>query len=56
MTCSECGDEADELTTVRVGGKIKRVCEECADVLHEEAEVAEAAEEAMKGMMEYKGG
>ena len=49
MTCSECREEVDELTTVRVGGKNKRVCEECEETLREEAEVADAAEEAMQG-------
>ena len=55
MTCKECGDEADELVSVKVGKSNKRVCEECADKLREQEEVGEAAEGAMQSMMEYKG-
>ncbi len=31
MTCAECGEEADEMVTVNVGGKRKRLCEDCAE-------------------------
>ena len=50
-----CGEEVDELEVVKVEGKRKKVCEDCADRLREEGEVAQAAESAMQGMMEYKG-
>jgi hypothetical protein len=53
--CKECNEEADALVALKVGGKSRKVCEDCADRLREEAEVAEAAEGVMKGMMEYKG-
>jgi hypothetical protein len=55
MQCTRCEDEVSELVKVKVGKKAQRVCESCADALREEAEVAEGAEEAMQGMMEYKG-
>lgn len=54
-TCKQCGEEADELVAVKVAGKTKKMCEDCADRLREEGEVAEAGERAMQGMMEYKG-
>ncbi|MFO0715121.1 MAG: hypothetical protein U0353_35110 [Sandaracinus sp.] len=54
-TCKQCGDEADALVSVKVGGKTKKMCEECADRLREEGEIAEASEQAVRGMMEYKG-
>ena len=55
MECKLCGEEADEFQVVKVEGKRLKVCEDCADRLHEEGEVAEAAESAIQGMMEYKG-
>ncbi len=54
-TCQECGEEIDEVIKIKVGKKTLRVCEACADELHDEQEVAEGAERVMQGMMEYKG-
>jgi hypothetical protein len=54
-TCRECDDEVDKLVSVKVAGKARKVCESCADRLREEAEVAEASEGVMQGMMGYKG-
>lgn len=54
-TCKECGEEVEELVTVVVGNKKRRVCESCADELRDEQEIAQGAESAMQGMMEYKG-
>ena len=53
--CKTCGEEVEELVAVKVGGKTKKMCEDCADRAREEGEVAEAGERAMQGMMEYKG-
>lgn len=55
MKCKACGEDADELKSVKVHGRSKKVCEECAERLEEEGEIAEAAEGAMQTMMEYKG-
>lgn len=55
MECPECGDEVDALQKVKIGKKTMRLCEDCADRAREEAEIGEAAESAMQGMMEYKG-
>ena len=54
-TCKECDEEADNLVTVKVGGKARKVCEDCADRLREQAEVAEASESVVQGMMGFKG-
>jgi len=54
-TCKQCGDEVDSLVTVKVGGKPKKMCEECADRAREEAEVAEQSESVVQGMMGFKG-
>lgn len=53
--CKVCGEEVDELVAVKVERKTKKMCEDCADRLREEGEVAEASERAVQGMMEYKG-
>ena len=40
---------------LKVGSKKKKVCEECADRLREEAEIAEDSESVVQQMMGYKG-
>ena len=54
-TCRSCGEEADELSSVKVEGRRIRVCEECAERIAEEAEIAELSESAVQEMMGYKG-
>ncbi len=54
-TCKECGDESDSLVSVKVDGKAKKLCEDCADRAREQAEVAEASEAVVQGMMGFKG-
>ena len=54
-TCKGCGEEADELVSVKVGGRTKKLCEECADKLREESDIAEASEGVVQNMMEFKG-
>ncbi|HLV21320.1 MAG TPA: hypothetical protein VKZ49_10570 [Polyangiaceae bacterium] len=53
--CKSCGEEVDELTTVRVEGKSKKLCEDCADTAREQAEIAEASESVVQDMMGFKG-
>jgi hypothetical protein len=53
--CRECNDEVTKLVSVKVGGKARKVCSDCADRLREEGEVAEASEGVIQGMMGYKG-
>lgn len=55
MVCKECGEETDEIVTLRVGSKRLKLCEDCADRKREELEIAAEAEGAMQSMMEYKG-
>ncbi|HEY8432679.1 MAG TPA: hypothetical protein VIL20_30115 [Sandaracinaceae bacterium] len=54
-TCRECDDEVDELVKVKVGKKTVKVCEDCADRLREEAQIAEESEAVIQGMMGFKG-
>ena len=53
--CRECDDEVTKLVSVKVGGKAKKVCADCADRMREAGEIAEASESVMQGMMGYKG-
>lgn len=53
--CKLCGDEVEELVKVRVEGRAKRVCEDCADRLREEAEIAEESEAVIQQMMGFRG-
>ncbi|HXX68500.1 MAG TPA: hypothetical protein VEK07_15025 [Polyangiaceae bacterium] len=54
-TCKECGDEVDSLVGVKVGGKTKKVCEDCADRVREQGEIAEQSESVVQAMMGFKG-
>jgi ribosome-binding protein aMBF1 (putative translation factor) len=53
--CKECGDEAEALVSVKVAGKSKKLCEDCAERAREQAEVAEQSEAAVQNMMGFKG-
>ncbi len=53
--CRECKNEVTKLVTVKVSGKAKKMCEDCADRAREEGEVAEASEGVIQGMMGFKG-
>lgn len=53
--CRECGDEIDEVFKVRVEGKIWKLCEDCADRIREEQEIAEESEAVVQEMMGFKG-
>jgi hypothetical protein len=54
-TCKECGDEVEALVTMKVAGKARKLCEDCASRAREQAEVAEASEEVVQSMMGFKG-
>jgi ribosome-binding protein aMBF1 (putative translation factor) len=54
-TCKGCGDEVDALVSVKVAGKTKKLCEDCADRAREEGEVAEQSEAVVQQMMGFKG-
>ena len=56
MQCQLCGEEVEELVSVKAGKKRARACDDCAEKLREDAEIADEATTAMQGMMEYKGG
>ena len=57
MRCADCGDDFDEDDIVVVKqGHQGEALRGCFEVRQEEGAMAEEAEGAMRGMMEYKGG
>jgi hypothetical protein len=54
-TCRECEDEVETLVSVKVDGKAKKLCEDCADRARETAEIAEQSESVVQNMMGFKG-
>jgi ribosome-binding protein aMBF1 (putative translation factor) len=53
--CKGCGEDVDELVTVKVDGKAQKRCESCADEAREKDEVARESESVVQGMMGFKG-
>ena len=53
--CKECGDDVDELVRVKIGGRTRKLCEDCADRAREEAEIAEESEAVVQDMMGFRG-
>jgi len=53
--CKSCGEEVDELVSVKVSGKTKRLCESCADLENETEAIKEASEAVVQNMMGFKG-
>ena len=54
-TCKECENEVDELKTVKVDGKKKKMCEDCADRVAEQGAIAQESEAVVQNMMGFKG-
>lgn len=53
--CKGCNDEVDSVVSVKVGGKAKKLCEDCADRAREAEAVAEESEAVVQNMMGFKG-
>jgi len=53
--CKSCGDEVDELVSVSVDGKTKKLCESCAEEAQQNDAIAEESEAAVQNMMGFKG-
>lgn len=54
-TCKGCDDEVDELVSLKIDGRTKKLCEDCADRARESAEIAEESEAVVQQMMGFKG-
>jgi ribosome-binding protein aMBF1 (putative translation factor) len=53
--CKSCGEEAEELVSVKVDGKTKRLCESCAEQQGEEEAIKQDSEAVVQNMMGFKG-
>jgi protein-arginine kinase activator protein McsA len=53
--CKACGEEVDELVTVDVSGKKKKLCESCAEEAQHSESIAQESEAAVQQMMGFKG-
>ncbi|MEM9692352.1 MAG: hypothetical protein AAGA56_07395 [Myxococcota bacterium] len=53
--CKECKDEVDELVSVKIHGRRRKLCEDCADLAREEAAIAEESEAVIQEMMGFRG-
>ncbi|MBI5516050.1 MAG: hypothetical protein HY909_19865 [Deltaproteobacteria bacterium] len=53
--CKECDSEVTRLVTVKLDGRAKKLCEDCADRAREQAEIAQASEAVVRGMLGFKG-
>lgn len=53
--CKGCGEEVDALVSVKVEGKTKKLCEDCADRAGEQSAIAEQSESVVQQMMGFKG-
>lgn len=53
--CRSCKDEVDELVSVKLDGRRIKVCEDCAERIAEETEIAEMSESVVQDMMGFKG-
>jgi protein-arginine kinase activator protein McsA len=53
--CRECDNDVDTLKTVKIGGKKKKMCEDCADRLAQDEQIAEESEQVVQQMMGFKG-
>ena len=54
-TCKGCGEDVDALVSVKVSGKTKKLCEDCADRAREEEDIAKESESVVQNMMGFKG-
>lgn len=53
--CKSCGEETETLVSVKLAGKAKKLCEDCAELAREQADIAEQSEGAVQQMMGFQG-
>lgn len=54
-TCKSCGEEVDELVSVKIDGKSRKLCEDCAGEVEAGEQLAQESEAAVQQMMGFKG-
>jgi hypothetical protein len=53
--CKGCGEEVDELVSVQLAGKSKKLCEDCAEQAAASEAIAEESESVVQNMMGFRG-
>ena len=53
--CKSCGEQVQETVRVKIQDRFKVVCEDCAELAREAAEVSEESEAVVQQMMGFKG-
>ena len=53
--CQSCGEEVDELISIKIDGKRRKLCEDCAEEAEADGMIAAESESVIQNMMEYKG-
>lgn len=53
--CKSCGEEVDELVSVKIDGKTKKLCESCAEETQASDAVQQESESVVQNMMGFKG-
>ncbi len=53
--CKVCGEEVDEVVSVTLAGRRKKMCEDCAGEARERDEIAEESEAVVQQMMGFQG-
>lgn len=53
--CKACGEEVDELMSVVIDGKRRKLCEDCAEEAESAETLAQESEAVIQKMMDFKG-
>jgi len=53
--CKGCGEDADELVSVLIDGKRKKLCEDCAEEVEASDEIARESVSVIQNMMGFRG-
>jgi ribosome-binding protein aMBF1 (putative translation factor) len=53
--CKSCSEDAEELVSVKIDGKTKKVCESCAELHNEQETIKQDSEAVVQNMMGFKG-
>jgi len=53
--CPSCGEEVDELVSIKIDGRRRKLCEDCSEEAEAEGAIAAESESVIQNMMEYKG-
>jgi ribosome-binding protein aMBF1 (putative translation factor) len=54
-TCKACGEDVDELVSVNVSGRRRKLCEDCAADAQQNEEILKESESVVQQMLGFKG-